>query len=302
MAFGSKRTWLLRYGLASVGLVWATSLLLPALLRRSWISEKRKDPARRVVLWVQKWQLQGLDVFVLPLYHRSATYPSRNTLFMILLALAALAATIDVIYDEYLTRKAWLLGVFLAFTAFACANLTLPMIWRVGDRWTLAVSALLATSVFVSFWARHVSEKGRSLWQVAAVGLLFLLVVTVWLPVVPPAPLRLVSAAFGTSLSEDRLDVSTALPALSPASEGLLHLVAAIQAPAGLAEGVRHVWSLDGRKVSESRLIGMTGGRAQGFRSRSSALLRGLARGQRVRVDVETGWGQLIGRAEIEVR
>jgi hypothetical protein len=31
-------------------------------------------------------------------------------------------------------------------------------------------------------------------------------------------------------------------------------------------------------------------------------MLRGLAHGQRVRVEVSTVWGQLIGRSEIEVR
>jgi Family of unknown function (DUF5924) len=302
MVAGSKRAWLLRYGLASVGLVWATSLLLPVLLRGSLISEERKGIARRLVLWAQKWQLQGLAFFILPLYHRSATYPSRNTLFMILLVVAALAATIDVVYDEYVTRKTWLLGAFLAFTAFACVNLTLPMIWHVGGLWNLAAGALLATSVFVSFWVRHTNEKGRGLWQVVAVGFLFLLVVTVWRPLVPPAPLRLVSTSFGMSQSEDRLEVSPAVTSLPPAREARVYVVAAIQAPAGLAEGVRHVWSLDGKRVSESRLIDVTGGRAQGFRSRSSAMLRGLARGQRVRVEVETAWGQLIGRSEIEVR
>jgi hypothetical protein len=299
---GSKHTWLLRYGLASVGLVWATSLLLPAVLRSPLISEERKEPARRLVLWTQKWQLQGLAFFILPVYHRSATYPSRNTLFMVLLVVAALAATIDVVYDEYVTRQTWLLGALLAFDSFACANLTLPMIWHIGGLWNLAISALLATSVFVSFWSRHVSERGRSLWQVATVGFMFLLVVTVWRPLVPPAPLRLVSTSFGMSQSEDHLEVSPILVALSPAGETRVYVVAAIQAPAGLAEGVRHVWSLDGRKISESGLIDVAGGRVQGFRSRSSALLRGLARGQRVRVEVSTVWGQLIGRSEIEVR
>ena len=200
------------------------------------------------------------------------------------------------------TRKTWLLGLFLAFSAFSCVNLTLPMIWRVGGLWNLGASALLATSVFVSFWLRHAGEKGRSLWQVAAVGLLFLLVVTVGRPIVPPAPLRLVSAAFGPSLSEDRMEVSPVLVSFPPAPEARLFLVASIQAPAGLAEGVRHVWWQGGRKVFESRLIDVTGGRTQGFRSRSSALLRGLVPGQKVRVEVESAWGQLIGRSEIEVR
>ena len=50
----------------------------------------------------------------------------------------------------------------------------------------------------------------------------------------------------------------------------------------------------------ESRLIEITGGRGRGFRSRSGVSLPALRPGQRVRLEVETAHGQLIGRAELE--
>ena len=303
MAVGAKREGLLRWGLASIGIVWATSLLLPAFLRTSWLPEDQKPIARKLVLWFQKWQLQGLAFFILPLYHRSATYPSRNVVFMALLALAALAATIDVLYDDVVTPRPWLLGVFLAFIAFASVNLMLPMVWLVGGRTNLVVSAGLATAVFVSFWARQEAPmRPRRAWEVVSVALLFLLVVTVGRPFVPPAPLRLVSARFGMALAEGGLDVASPLASVTPAGQTRLQVVAAVQAPAGLAEGVRHLWTVDGTQVAESRLIDLTGGRVQGFRSQSSATFGRLTAGQRVRVEVETAWGQLIGRSEIAVR
>jgi hypothetical protein len=302
MTVGARRPWLLRYGLVSIGAVWVTSLLLPPLLARSFVPEGRKGAARRVVLWGQKWLLQGLAFFILPLYHRSATYPSRNTLFMALLAGAAVAATVDVLYDEVVTRRPFLMGLFLAFVTFASVNLMLPMVWRVGGLWNLAASATLATAVFASFHVRPGVEGARRLLRSGGVALLFGLFVTIWRPLVPPAPLRLVSAEFGTSLAEDGLSVSKPLPSLPPAGEARVHAVAAILAPAGLAEGVRHVWTVDGTRVAESRLIPVTGGRAQGFRSQSSATLRGLVPGQRVRLEVETAWGQLIGRTSLDVR
>jgi hypothetical protein len=302
MLLGQGRTWLLRWGLVSVGVVWTSSLLLPVLLERSWLPSRGKEPARRLVLWMQKSQLQGLLFFVLPVYHRSATYPSRSALFMLLLAAAALASTIDVVYDEFVARRTWLLGALLAFAAFACVNLTLPMIFLVGGAKNVAASAAVATLIFVSFWARHARAGGHAWWQVAAVGLAFLLVATVGRPLVPPAPLRLVSASFGTSLSPDGLSVPDPLASLPAAAPVRLHAVVAVTAPAGLAEGVRHVWWAGGTRLAESRLIGVTGGRAQGFRSQSSATVRSLAAGQRVRLEVETASGQLIGRAELPVR
>jgi hypothetical protein len=302
MVIGTKRTWLLRYGLISIGAVWLTSLLLPALLRRTWLPEPRRDAARRVVLYGQKWLLQGLAFFILPLYHRSATYPSRNTLFMALLVAAAVAATIDALYDEVVTKRPFVLGVFLAFLTFAYVNLMLPMVWRVGGLWNLSASAILATAVFASFHIRTASNAGPGLLKSTGVALLFGLLVTIGRPLVPPAPLRLVTTTFGTELAEEGLAIALPLTSLPPATETRLHAVAAILAPAGLAEGVRHVWSVDGARVAQSRLIPVIGGRATGFRSQSSATLRGLAPGQLVRLEVETAWGQLIGRVAIDVR
>jgi hypothetical protein len=300
---GADRPHLLRWGLVSVGTVWLTSLVLPALLAGRWIPETRRGAARSLVLWGQKWLLQGLAFFLIPLYHRSATYPSRQILFMTVLVLAALAATIDVVYDEVVTRKKPLLGVFLAFVAFATMNVTLPMVWRVGGLWNLAASGALATAIFVSFVAgRGNGRPARAFLRAALGAFFFLALVTLGRPAVPPAPLRLASVHFGASLGAGGLDVVRPLDALRPAAAFRVVAVAAIRAPAGLEEGVRHVWSVDGRVVFETRLIEITGGRQRGFRSWSGVTLRSLRPGQRVRLEVETAHGQLIGRAEIPVR
>lgn len=303
MAAGARRPLLLRFGLVSVGAVWLTSLALPAFLSGEWIPEKRRRAIRKLVLWGQKWFLQGLAYFLLPLYHRSATYSSRQVVFMTLLAVAALASTIDVVYDEFVTRRRPLLAAFLAFVTFAYVNISLPMVWRVGGLWNLGASAALATAVFVSLVMGRWDGKGRRpVWQTAAVGLFFLALVTLGRSAVPPAPLRLVSVNFGTSLAAHGFDVATPLSSLPPSSPLLLQAVAAVQAPAGLAEGVRHVWSVDGQSLFTTRLIEITGGRQEGFRSRSAVSLPALRPGQRIRLEVETAHGQLIGQAEIGVR
>ena len=303
LVVGATRPQLLRFGLVSVGVVWLTSLVLPAVLSSSWIPREREGAARKLVLWGQKYLLQGLAWFLLPLYHSSATYPSRQVPFMVCLGLAALAVTIDVVYDEVVARRRPLFGVFLAFVAFACVNITLPMVWRVGGFWNLAASGALATAVFVSFVAEH--EKGRPVRTVvrtAGVGLFFLVLVTLGRPAVPPAPLKVVSVHFGTTLADNGLDVAAPLESLPPDIPVRLVAVAAIQAPADLQEGVRLIWSVDGQVLFESRLIEITGGRGRGFRSRSGASLPALRPGQRVRLEVETAHGQLIGRAELEAR
>jgi len=296
---GRERPELLRWGLVSIGAVWGSSLALPALLSAGWLAAERKRPARRLVLWAQKWLLQGLAFFLLPLYHRSALYTPGQTAFMALLAAAALAATIDVVYDDVVAPRRPLHGALLAFIAFATVNVTLPMIWRTGGLWSLGASGLLATAIFVSFVAS--SGRDRRLGRAALVGALFLALVTLGRPAVPPAPLRLVSARVGRALAPNGLDVASPLPSLPAGPGGPLVAVAAVFAPAGLDEGVRHVWALDGRVFFRSRVIGITGGRREGFRSRSGVTVGRLAPGQRLRLDVETAHGQLVGRVELVV-
>lgn len=296
---GKERPALLRWGLVAIGAVWGSSLALPALLSAGWLAAERREPARRLVLWAQKWLLQGLAFFLLPLYHRSAVYTPGQTAFMALLAAAALAATIDVVYDDVVAPRRPLHGTLLAFIAFATVNVTLPMVWRTGGLWSLGASGLLATAVFVSFVAA--SGRSRTLGRSSLVGALFLALVTLGRPAVPPAPLRLVSARIGRSLAPNGLDVVSSFPSLPAGRGGPLVAVAAIFAPAGLDEGVRHVWSLDGKTLFRSRVIRITGGRRAGFRSRSGIAVGRLGPGQRLRLDVETTHGQLVGRTELEV-
>lgn len=296
---GRERPELLRGGLAAIGVVWATSLALPAFLSARWLAPGRREAARRLVLWAQKWLLQGLAFFLLPLYHRSAAYTPGQTAFMALLAVAALAATIDVVYDDVVAPRRPLHGALLAFIAFATVNVTLPMVWRTGGLWSLGASGLLATAIFVSLAVS--SGPGRTLGRTLLVGLLFLALVTLGRPAVPPAPLRLVSARVGRALAPNGLDVASPQSSLRGGPGRRLFAVAAVFAPAGLEEGVRHVWALDGRVFFRSRVIGITGGRREGFRSRSGVTVGRLAPGQRLRLDVETAHGQLVGRVELVV-
>lgn len=279
--------------------MWATSLALPAFLSARWLAPGRREAARRLVLWAQKWLLQGLAFFLLPLYHRSAVYTPGQTAFMALLAVAALAATIDVVYDDVVAPRRPLHGALLAFIAFATVNVTLPMVWRTGGLWSLWASGLLATAIFVSLAVS--SGTDRRLGRAALVGALFLGLVSLGRPAVPPAPLRLVSARVGRSLAPNGLDVASPLPSIPAGRGGPLFAVAAVFAPAGLGEGVRHVWALDGRVFFRSRVIGITGGRREGFRSRSGVTVGRLAPGRRLRIDVETAHGQLVGRVELAV-
>jgi Protein of unknown function (DUF2914) len=71
-------------------------------------------------------------------------------------------------------------------------------------------------------------------------------------------------------------------------------------APAGLSDTIVHRWYRDDRLLAEVPLV-LHGGRKEGFRTWSSS--RRAANGPgRVRLDVSTAGGQLVGRMTIPVR
>ena len=72
-------------------------------------------------------------------------------LFVLLLAVSALLATMDIIYDRYLSVNWWLLAMFFAFNLFACINVMLPVVWNFKNAFALRLSALLALAGFASF-------------------------------------------------------------------------------------------------------------------------------------------------------
>jgi len=72
-------------------------------------------------------------------------------LFVLLLAASAVLATMDIIYDRYLSVNWRLLAVFFAFNLFACINVMLPVIWSMQNSLALRLSALLALAGFASF-------------------------------------------------------------------------------------------------------------------------------------------------------
>jgi hypothetical protein len=75
--------------------------------------------------------------------------------------------------------------------------------------------------------------------------------------------------------------------------------VTAIYAPLGLRDRIGHRWYQDGRLVFASPFYHLTGGREDGFRLWTSGQVSNVHPGTRVRLDVETEAGQLVGRSEL---
>jgi hypothetical protein len=120
--------------------------------------------------------------------------------------------------------------------------------------------------------------------------------------IVPPAPLFLARAtvARNVTMLEPVDPIESPIPAATVADWGGLAAYTAVYAPAGLQQGIEHVWWKDGRRIWRIALSPVLGGRKDGFRTYSRKTDLAPYEG-RYHVDVMTASGQLIGRLRFTV-
>jgi len=195
-----------------------------------------------------------------------------------------------------------LTAIFFAFNLFALINVMLPVLWSVSNTWTTRIAAVLAGIGFATLYNPFSQPRRlRFEFRVLAVTLL-LAVVEFGRSFIPPAPLRLVDAEFGSGFDRQTMQVAPALRELEPGQGISLWGLTAIRAPLGLKDKVQHRWYRNGRLLWASPFYEMTGGREEGFRIWTVYAFNSIEPGMALRVDLRTEGGQLIGRAEIKAR
>ncbi len=302
MWVGSHHYGLLRFAIFQIAFIWAASLVAPALVERARASSTWAHRLRLVLNYFSRNFYQQLLFFLLPLYWASATAWSWNMLFVAFVAVSALVSTLDVVYDRHLSVRRGLMAVFFGFNLFACINVMLPVVWRISNAAAMRASATLAVVAFATILLGRKRLFAPRTWGIVAVSAgLLLVTVEFGRPLIPPAPLRIVNAGFGLTVNRRAMSVSPPVERIDPGWTGRLYLLTAIYAPMGLEDRVGHVWYVNDQVVWTSPFHRLVGGRKEGFRLWTGLSLNNLASGSRIRVDVETEDGQLIGRSEIPV-
>jgi hypothetical protein len=300
MWLGTKHFAYLRLAVVHIAFIWVSSLFLPFLTGIHRLPEKWRRRLRLLINYFQRNFYQQLLFFILPIYYLSASWGAGNMLFVLLLAVSAVLATMDIIYDRYLSVNWWLLAIFFSFNLFACINVMLPVVWNLANAFALRLSAGLALAGFASFALALRGVRSRDRWLlILAAALLLAGIAEVGRPLVPPAPLRLVSRNFGLGWDDQDKRLSGCLSELPAGGPRKIYVLTAIKAPLGLKDRVCHRWYLDGRLVYASPFTQLSGGRKSGFRLWTFRTLTGVGPGSILRVDVRTEAGQLIGRAHI---
>ena len=308
LAFGIGAMWLgsrnfawLRIAILHVAFIWITSMALPFIVRGGALSKPWRRRSQLVINYFNKNFYQQLLFFILPVYWLSTTPGSGNVLFVVLLAAAALLSTMDLVYDRHVAVRRVLTALFFSFSVFAGAAAALPILWQIETATALWVAALVAA---VGATTLIISER-RIDWQrswfaggLIVVGLF--LIVEYGRPFIPPAPLRIQQADFGTQMEmRQGPRISRTIGATPADPRGQVYVVTAIYAPRGLHDRVRHVWYEGARPLTRSRWYDVDGGRKEGYRLWTSLWLSPEIAGKALHVDVETESGQLIGRASL---
>jgi hypothetical protein len=300
MWLGARNHNYLRVTVFHLGFIWLSSLFLPKLLSQPRWSERWAHRLRLFVNYFNKNFYQQVLFFILPIYYASATLSSANVFFVLVLATSAILSTFDVVYDRHLSVRRSLTGLFFAFNLFALINVMLPVLWGVSNTWTTRIGAVLAALGFVTLYNPFPHRKWLRLAFGAVTAILFVLFVETGRAYIPPAPLRLVDAEFGSGFDRQTMQVAPALRELEPGQGLSLWGLTAIRAPLGLREKVQHRWYRNGKLFWTSPFYEVTGGREEGFRLWTRFDFAMIEASAVVRVDVETEGGQLIGRAEIK--
>jgi len=300
MWLGARNYTFLRVAVFHVSFIWLSSLFLPRLLNHPRLSERWAARLRLFINFFNKNFYQQVLFFVLPIYYASATLSSRNLIFVVLLGISAILSTMDVIYDRHLSvRRSWT-AIFFAFNLFALLNVMLPVLWSISNTSTTRISALLAAIGFATLYNPFVQQRRLRFEFGMLAATLLLAGVELGRSFIPPAPLHLVSAEFGSDFQEESMRVEPALSELETGRARQLYALTAIRAPLGLRERVQHRWYKNGTLLWTSPFHEVTGGREKGFRLWTRYVVDSIEPGATLRIDVKTEGGQLIGRAGIK--
>ncbi|MEZ5291646.1 MAG: DUF5924 family protein [Vicinamibacterales bacterium] len=264
LAWGVVVLWLAheRYGFVPwvvgfLALTWLSTLFFSRPDRPAGDAGASAGFRHGIASYLTRVMYQETLFFLLPFYWYSTVYPSWNVAFPVLLAVLAVLACLDLVFDRWLRESAVFGLVFFVSVAFAGLNLLLPMVLSMGPEVATPTAAVIAvaSAIPIAVRGRVTSHAARVKAGAAAVALL---AVAIRAPqLVPPVPLRLEAATFGRDLDRTTLEVSGEVAGTAEASAlpGGLVVVASVFAPSNVPARVVLDWYRDGRLLRGSRPI-----------------------------------------------
>jgi len=242
--------------------------------------------------------------FLLPFYAYSVVFPSWNVIFPVVLALLAILACLDLVFDRWLRRSAVFGLLFFALVTFAALNLLLPMLFATQPATAAPVAAVIALITAAPLAVRGGARDWGSRLRLTAAGLVLLAAAIGFPRLVPPVPLRLESVTFASEFNRATLQAVGPIDGEfdSRALGSGLVVLARVFAPSKVPARVALDWYLDDALVRTSReveIVAHEGGFRlwDALRPEDGRLAPGY-----YRVVLRTAGDRLFGTASIRLR
>ncbi len=239
---------------------------------------------------------QNVLFYLVPVWANSATWPSSNMLFPILLGGMALFSCFEYPYRTHILDRPVVLGVFSAVTLFAALVPIFTALLEIPLRWAL-VSSALAAGVAVasaSIPRMRIGLRRAIPAFLGVVGLSLGALVSAG-PYLPPVPIVCTESSAGTGVLRRELQGEGKN---FPAGTERVYAWFSVASPARWRQPVQFHWFRDGRPSGDPLDHEVTGGREAGFRTWT---WRSRPPSGDWRVDLVTDSGQLVGRVRFRV-
>ena len=241
--------------------------------------------------------------FIIPFFFITTTWNSGQSVFTVILGVAALVSLVDPLYYKWLAPRRWVYLAFHALTLFAVLLTALPIIFHLTTpqsyQWALGIAVALALPSLSGLFATRNWKSVLGMLSLAAVVGFAGWMGRTW---VPPATLWLTDVAVTTTLDDASRKPGNRLHQLT--NQELhgngLYAFTAINAPRGLKERIYHEWTHNGRRVDRIPLD-ISGGREAGYRAWTHKRNFPQHAEGRWRVRVVTEAGQMIGMLRFRV-
>ena len=262
-----------RWVILFIALTWGSTLVVS---RFSGASQTVRF-AQGFASYLTRVMYQETLFFLLPFYFYSATFPSRNFIYVIALAAFAVLSCFDMLFDRLLReRRPFAIG-FFAFVSFSALQFFLPVALRMRIDNSELIAATIAAFAALTLAA-----------PVPLRVIAFTLVTTLlgaWIarPLIPPVPLRMTGMQTGGSINKTTLKTSGE-------ASSRLYVVATVFSPERIPARVEFRYVSNGNVLRTSREVSLNPHRG-GFRVWDSVRLTSPGN---IRIELWTG-SQLLG-------
>jgi len=286
-----------------LGLTWLSTLFF-GRAREDGPQTRGERVKRGLASYLTRVLYQETLFFLLPFYAYSTVVPSWNLGLLVLLAVLAVLACLDLVFDRWLRTSPVFSLVFFASVAFAALNLLLPMLLSLDPALATPAAGVGALLTALPLAARGELRSVRATLGLGAAALATLGLVLGFPQLVPPVPLRLQAVQFAAALDRETLEPVDPIGEEATLAEldGRLVVLARVFAPAAMPARVSVDWYRDDEPLRSSREVRITA-HAGGFRlwdvlrPDSGEMEPGL-----YRVVLRTAGGRAFGSSRLRLR